>query len=104
MKTEFDLQNLDVRAGAGRLPKIAEPGINPVSESPTALSAATHSGDDLVWGVAAIAAVVNRTRRQTFHMLETSKLPAAKIGGRWCASRSGLRRFFSDAMTAGADT
>jgi hypothetical protein len=67
------------------------------TSAPSRASSA-HSGDDLVWGVAAIATAINRTPRQTFHLLETSKLPAAKIGGRWCASRSGLRRFFSDAM------
>jgi hypothetical protein len=52
-------------------------------------------GNDLVWGVAAIAAEINRTPRQAFHMLENSRLPARKVGGRWCASRAGLRQFFA---------
>ena len=50
---------------------------------------------DLVWGVAAIAVEIGRNPRQTFHMLEQGKLPAKKIGGRWCASRSGLSQFFT---------
>jgi hypothetical protein len=52
-------------------------------------------GNDLVWGVAAIAAEINRTPRQAFHMLENSRLPARKVGGRWCASRAGPRQFFA---------
>ena len=52
-------------------------------------------GDDLIWGVAGIAKEINRNQRQTFHMLENGKLPARKVGGRWCASRAGLRQFFA---------
>ena len=50
---------------------------------------------DLIWGVDPIAAEVGLTRRQTYHMLENGRLPAKKVGGRWCASRKGLRAFFS---------
>jgi hypothetical protein len=57
-------------------------------------------GFDLIWGVAAIAVEINRNQRQTFHMLENGKLPACKVGGRWCASRAGLRQFFA-ALIAG---
>jgi hypothetical protein len=42
-------------------------------------------GDDLLWGVNAIAREINRTNRQTFHMLENTLLPARKVGARWCA-------------------
>jgi hypothetical protein len=59
--------------------------------------------NDLIWGVASIAAEIGRNSRQTFHMLENGKLPAAKNGGRWVASRSGLRRHFA-ALIAGATT
>jgi hypothetical protein len=52
-------------------------------------------GGDLIWGVAAIGREVGRNSRQTFHMLENGRLPAKKVGGRWCASRSGLRQFFA---------
>jgi len=58
-------------------------------------------GSDLIWGVAGIAAEIGRNTRQTFHMLENGKLPAAKVGGRWCASRSGLRQFFASLMAGG---
>ena len=51
-------------------------------------------GNDLVWGVASIAKEINRSERQTFHLLETNKLPAKKVGGRWVSSKSALRRFF----------
>jgi hypothetical protein len=51
---------------------------------------------DLIWGVAGIGKAIGRTPRQTFHMLENGRLPAKKIGGRWCASRQGLHKFFGD--------
>jgi hypothetical protein len=31
-------------------------------------------------------------------LLTTGNLPARKIGGRWCASRSRLRQFFGEAV------
>jgi hypothetical protein len=49
---------------------------------------------DLLWGAAAIAATLNRTARQTFHLLEAGELPARKVGGRWVASRKALREHF----------
>jgi hypothetical protein len=97
--THHDNVDVDANADAGTV----EPINASTSASPPLHASLALSGDDLLWGVAAIATAINRTRRQTFHMLEKSKLPAAKIGGRWCASRSGLRRFFSNAMTGGAD-
>jgi len=53
-------------------------------------------GLDLLWGVDAIAAELNLTRRQTYHQLESGRLPARKQSGKWCASRAGLRKFFAD--------
>jgi hypothetical protein len=52
-------------------------------------------GSDLVWGVASIALEISKTQRQTFHMLENGNLPAKKIGGRWCSTRSALRHHFA---------
>jgi hypothetical protein len=49
---------------------------------------------DLVWGAEAIADVIGRTPRQTFHMLDAGLLPAMKIGNRWVAERGKLFRFF----------
>jgi hypothetical protein len=50
---------------------------------------------DLLWGAAAIAAFLGRTRRQTFGMLEAGELPGCrKVGNRWVASRRLLREHF----------
>jgi hypothetical protein len=54
----------------------------------------TSLGRDLIWGVTSIAAEIGRTERQAFYLLEHGKIPAKKVGGRWCALRSGLRQFF----------
>ncbi|WP_338722389.1 DNA-binding protein [Devosia sp. XK-2] len=49
---------------------------------------------DVLWGAQAIAEVINRTERQTKHMLSKGELPGKKVGGRWCASRSRLKAYF----------
>lgn len=51
---------------------------------------------DLVWGVEAIAELIGRTDRQTFHMCKTGALPAKKVGNRWVAKRDALTRFFEE--------
>jgi hypothetical protein len=48
-------------------------------------------GDDLIWGAVAIAAEINQSERQTFHMLENGLLPAGKIGKKWVGSRTAIR-------------
>jgi hypothetical protein len=53
---------------------------------------------DLIWGVKPISTVIGRTERQTYHMLVTGQLPARRIGGRWFASRSGLRQRFASIL------
>jgi hypothetical protein len=55
--------------------------------------------DDLLWGVKPISEEINRSERQTFHLLENGRLPAKKIGGRWCASRTALRRHFAGLLS-----
>lgn len=59
----------------------------------------SKSVDDLtlVWGAEAIAAVIGRSARATFHMLEKGELPAKKVGGRWVAERGKLLSFFLEA-------
>ena len=52
---------------------------------------------DLLWGAEAIGEEIDRTPRQTFHMLTNGELPAKKVGGRWVASRRKLREFFEGA-------
>ena len=55
-------------------------------------------GDDLLWGVKGIAGEIDRTERQTYHLLTTGQLPAQLVGGRWVASRSGLRQRFAQVL------
>lgn len=57
----------------------------------------TRGSLDLVWGAGAIAEVIGRSARATFHMLEKGELPAKKVGGRWVAERGALLRFFLEA-------
>jgi hypothetical protein len=51
--------------------------------------------NDILWGVKALSEEIDRTERQTFYLLETGQLPAKKVGGRWCSTRTTLREFFS---------
>jgi hypothetical protein len=55
----------------------------------------TEGGLDLIWGAAAIGRAIARNERQTFFLLETGKIPAKKVGGRYCADRGELRAFFT---------
>jgi hypothetical protein len=49
----------------------------------------------VVWGARNIGKVINRTERQTHHLLETGAIEVArKIGAMWTASEAGLRRQF----------
>jgi hypothetical protein len=45
------------------------------------------TASDLVWGADAIARVIGRSERATFHLLSSGLLPAKKIGGKWVGSR-----------------
>jgi hypothetical protein len=52
-------------------------------------------GLDLVWEAEGIAREINRTPRQTYHLLKCGAIKAAKrVGGRWCADKKGLREQF----------
>ena len=46
----------------------------------------TPLAGDLLWGVKGIAVEIDRTERQTYHLLTTGQLPAQLVGGRWVAS------------------
>ena len=48
-----------------------------------------------VWGAGAIGKVIQRTKRQTFYLLEQGAIPARKIGGTWCAEENELRDFIT---------
>jgi hypothetical protein len=79
--------------------ELAERGL-PAENDKISISAGSVAqprlADDLVWGAAAIAKVIGRTERQTVHLLEHQKIPASKVGGRWCSSKSKLNKFFGD--------
>ena len=53
----------------------------------------SDDGGDFLWGCKAIAAFIDRTPRQTFHLLEAKKLPAGKIGPNWIATKSALTKY-----------
>lgn len=53
-----------------------------------------NSRIELIWGGDNIAKIIGRTKRITFHLLETGQLPAKKVGGRWVAERNKLLSFF----------
>ncbi|WP_028035029.1 hypothetical protein [Chelativorans sp. J32] len=49
---------------------------------------------DLIWGVERIAAFINRTPQQTYHMLSKGYMPGRRVGERWVVNRRDLIRFF----------
>ena len=53
----------------------------------------TQNNSTAVWGARAIAAVIGKTPRATFHLLEREQLPARKVGNQWVADRDVLRAF-----------
>jgi len=52
---------------------------------------------DLVWGARAIARLIGKSPRATFHLLESGRIPARKIGAQWVASRKTLEEHFQGA-------
>ena len=57
---------------------------------------------DLRWGTEAIAEEVGLPERVAYHLLRTGVLPGQKIGGKWCSSRSALRKHFAGVLGEGA--
>ena len=43
-----------------------------------------------VWGAKEIAIIINRSPRQTFHMLSSGVLPAKKVGDRYVSTKRKL--------------
>jgi len=56
----------------------------------SSVESAHDANFDIVWGAAAIAAVIRRTERQAYYLLESGALPARKVGAQWVASRKRL--------------
>ena len=48
--------------------------------------------DEPIWGIENFAKVINRTERQTYHLVATGKLPGVnKVGDRYVSTRRKLR-------------
>jgi hypothetical protein len=53
--------------------------------------------DDLLDGIAAIAAFLGWTERRTYYAAEHRNIPVFKMGERkWCARKSTLRRYVDE--------
>jgi hypothetical protein len=62
-----------------------------------------ETGLDLIWGATPIGKELGLNPRQAYHLLESGAVPGArKVGGRWCASRPGLRRNFAELLAGNA--
>jgi hypothetical protein len=69
--------------------------IHSVQISVDKISSSSQAKDDFVWGAGNIGAVINRTPRQTFNLLNRDQIRSArKKGGRWVASRAALLHEF----------
>jgi hypothetical protein len=51
---------------------------------------------DLIWGAEAIAAFINRTPSQIYHMLSKGSIPGRRVGERWVVDRRDLIAFFRE--------
>jgi len=49
-----------------------------------------------VWGVKAIADVLNLSPRATYHLLETGRIPARKHGRKWASTVESLEQLFAE--------
>jgi hypothetical protein len=61
--------------------------MSPITPEPTD---AEESDDELIWGAEEIGEIINRTRRQVFHLASTGALPVKRVGGRLVALKSRL--------------
>jgi hypothetical protein len=73
----------------------------PLKEESAPQGTPSPLANDILWGVNEIAAEIGQSTRQTYHQLETGKLPAGKQSGKWISSRSRLRAHFDQVMGRG---
>ena len=52
--------------------------------------------DDLLDGAEEIAQFTGWPRRRVFYLLERKLIPGFKVGNRWTARKSSLRRYFQE--------
>jgi excisionase family DNA binding protein len=57
---------------------------------------------DLLWGSKAIGEELGLSQRQVYWLLEAGRVPATKVGRRWCASRVVLKQHFDSIVRAAA--
>ena len=69
------------------------------AEAPT-ITPAKPLAADLIWQIDQIAEEVGLPVRVAYHLLRTGVLPGRKIGGKWCSSRSALRKHFAGVLGA----
>jgi hypothetical protein len=50
---------------------------------------------NVIWGAKAIGEMIGVNTRQAFHLLETGKIPARKVGDKWAAEENQLREFMT---------
>lgn len=55
---------------------------------------------ELIWGADAIARELGISTRECFYLMKEKRIPAKKVGRRWCSSRRGLREHFADVLVA----
>ena len=55
---------------------------------------------DLLYGVRAIGEVLGLTEDQTDHLIRAGRIPAFKLGKRWCSRRSRLVEWLDEQMPA----
>jgi hypothetical protein len=95
-KTKSLLQSTPLSAACNTGPK--EPSYMTTNANPAETvngEIAPHHSEKPIWGAAAIAPIINRSRRQTWHLLSTGQIKCAvKKGGRFVAYPSKLRQEF----------
>ena len=58
------------------------------------MSTNSENSLDILWGATQIADYLGCGKRKVFHLLETGRLPARKVGKVWTTTRSQLKKFF----------
>lgn len=65
-----------------------------IAENNTASPTNDGQLDQPIWGAKNIGAEINKKPAATYHLLESGKLDADKVGDQWVTTRRRLRRQF----------
>jgi excisionase family DNA binding protein len=72
-------------------PMIEAPEATPLDDdSLDGAGETTYPKDDILDGVAAIAAYIGESKRKTYYKAEHGHIPAHKVGAKWRSSRSAI--------------